>query len=357
MRVGIIGGSGYAGGSLLQLLSVYPGSDVELTYVTSRSLVGKPIHTSLVTLRGVEKVKKLKFEMPSPERAKELCDLVFLAVPHGTSHSIIKDYLDAGLKVVDLSADYRIKDLKTYEYYYGTHGCPEYIKEAVYGMPEIHRKEIKNARLVAVPGCHASSAIYALLPLVKEDLIQTDKIIVDSKTGSSGSGAEVSESTHHPIRANSIRPYGLTGHRHTAEIEQELEFISSGKKVTVGFSAHGANLVRGILSTSYAFLNPDKKVDEKTVIQAYRNFYKDEPFIRFMKLNTGVFRLPDPKLIAGTNYVDVGFELDDHMPRIVAVCALDNLIKGTAGNAIQCMNIMCGFPETQGLEFPGIFPY
>jgi N-acetyl-gamma-glutamyl-phosphate/LysW-gamma-L-alpha-aminoadipyl-6-phosphate reductase len=149
----------------------------------------------------------------------------------------------------------------------------------------------------------------------------------------------------------------MTGHRHTAEIEQELEIVSGGAKVTVGFSAHAANLVRGILSTSHAFLNPDKTVDEKTVIQAYRKFYKDEPFVRFMKLNTGVFRLPDPKLIAGTNYVDVGFELDDHMPRIVALCALDNLIKGTAGNAIQCMNIMGGFPEIRGLEFPGLYPY
>jgi N-acetyl-gamma-glutamyl-phosphate/LysW-gamma-L-alpha-aminoadipyl-6-phosphate reductase len=357
MRVGIIGGSGYAGGSLVQLLSLHPNPEVELTYVTSRALVGKPVHTSLVNLRGVEKVKKLKFEMPSAARAKELCDLVFLAVPHKTSYSIIKEYLDAGLKVIDLSADFRLKDQKVYEHYYGPHGCPELFKDAVYGMPETHKEEIKNAKIVAVPGCHAASAIYALMPLVKENLIQTDKIIVDSKTGSSGSGAEASESTHHPIRANSIRPYGLTGHRHTAEIEQELELLSSGNKVTVGFSAHGANIVRGILSTSYAFLNPNKTVDDKTVIQAYRSFYKDSPFVRFMRLSTGVFRLPDPKLIAGTNYVDVGFELDDHMPRIVAVCALDNLIKGTAGNALQCMNIMCGYPETQGLEFPGLFPY
>jgi len=357
LNVGVIAATGYAGGETVRLLSYHP--NVNLNYITSRKLIAKYFHSIYPNLRGIS---NLKFEEFNLEKAKEKCDLVFLAVPHGVSQAMVPDLLEVGLKIIDLSADFRIKDVKEYKTYYEKdHICPEFLEKAVYGLPELHRNEIKSSNLIAVAGCHASSAIYALYPLINENLIQIDNIIVDSKTGSSGSGASMSESSHHPIRANSIRPYKMTGHRHTAEIEQELSFILKKKgientNVKVGFSAHAVNLVRGILSTSYVFYDTSKQIDEKMLFKAYRNAYKDEPFVRLITQKTGIFRLPDPKVIIGTNYCDVGFQLDNHMNRIVLLCALDNLIKGTAGNAIQCMNIMLGFPETAGLEFPGYFP-
>jgi N-acetyl-gamma-glutamyl-phosphate/LysW-gamma-L-alpha-aminoadipyl-6-phosphate reductase len=352
MRVGIIGASGYAGGTLVQLLLFH--KNVELTYVTSRKYVGKFVYSQIPTLRGMT---DLKFELPNNETIRNKCDIVFTAVPHGTSHEMMPDLLASGVKVIDLSADFRLKDPNVYKKYYNEHSHPELMSSAAYGMPELHREQIKTAKLVAVPGCMASSVIYALSPLIREGLIQTNHIIADSKTGSSGSGAEVSEASHHPIRANCVRPYKLTGHRHTAEIEQELTLVGNNQdQVKVGFSAHAVDLTRGILSTTYSIPKLEK-IEEKDIIKAYRKFYTGEKFVRFMKISTGVFQLPDPKLIMGTNYVDVGFELDEHVSRIVSVCALDNLVKGTAGNAIQSMNIMSNFKEEEGLLFPGLFPY
>ncbi|MFX0072068.1 MAG: N-acetyl-gamma-glutamyl-phosphate reductase [Candidatus Hermodarchaeota archaeon] len=357
MDVGVIAASGYAGGEAVRLLSYHP--HVNLNYITSRRLISKYFHSVYPNLRGIS---KLKFEEYNVEKAKEKCDVIFLATPHGVSQDLVPDLLEVGLKVIDLSADFRLKDLSVYQHYYKKqHTHPELIEKSVYGLPEIHRNKIKNADLVAVAGCHAASAIYGLYPLIKEDLIHVNNIIVDSKTGSSGSGAEYSQSSHHPIRANSIRPYKMTEHRHTGEIEQELSLFlknenNQNRRVKVGFSAHAVNLVRGILSTSHVFYPESKEIEEKALFKAYRNAYNNEPFVRLINQKAGVFRLPDPKLIIGTNYVDVGFQLDEHMNRIVVLCTLDNLVKGTAGNGIQCMNIMCDFPETSGLEFPGYFP-
>lgn len=356
-NVGVIAASGYAGGEAVRLLSYHP--EVNLNYITSRRLMTKYFHTVYPNLRNIS---KLKFEEYNINSVKEKCDIVFLAVPHKVSQDMVPELLDIGIKIIDLSADFRIKDKDIYQKYYkNEHSHPDLLEKAVYGLPELHREEIKNANLVAVAGCHASSAIYGLYPLIKENLIQVNNIIVDSKSGSSGSGAESNEGTHHPIRANSIRPYKMTGHRHTAEIEQELSIILknkgiSNKIVKVGFSAHGVNLVRGILSTSHVFFEDSTEMDERILFKAYRAAYKDEPFVRLINQKTGIFRLPDPKVISGTNYCDVGFQLDTHMNRIVVLCALDNLLKGTAGNAIQCMNLMCNLPETTGLEFPGVFP-
>jgi len=357
LNVGVIAASGYAGGELVRLLSAHP--KVDLNYITSRRLMTKYFHSIYPNVRNI---LDLKFEEYDLKTTKERCDLVFLAVPHRVSQDMVPDLLEVGLKVIDLSADFRLKDKGIYQKYYKKeHGHPELFDRAVYGMPELHREEIKNAELVAVAGCHASSAIYGLYPLVKQGLIQVNNIIVDSKTGSSGSGASVNEGSHHPIRANSIRPYKMTGHRHTAEIEQELNAIHNQKngvknQVKVGFSAHGVNLVRGILSTSHVFFEESTALEDKQLFRAYRAAFKDEPFLRLINQKTGVFRLPDPKIIIGTNYCDVGFQVDSHMNRIVVLCALDNLVKGTAGNAVQCMNIMINISERSGLEFPGYFP-
>ena len=351
-NVGVVAASGYAGGEAVRLLSSHP--QVKLNYITSRKLISKYFHSVYPNLRNIS---NLKFEEFTIEDAKKKCDIIFLAVPHKISQDIVPDLLEVGLKVIDLSADFRIKDEMVYKKYYKKeHSHPEFLESAIYGIPELHRDEIKKADLVAVAGCQASSAIYGLYPLVREGLIQVHNIIIDSKTGSSGSGASFNESSHHPIRANSIRPYKMTGHRHTAEIEQELSFISTNMEVKVGFSAHGVNLVRGILSTSHVFFDESIEMDEKTIFKAYRTALKDEPFLRLVNQKTGIFRLPDPKVIVGTNYCDVGFQLDSNINRIVVLSALDNLVKGTAGNAVQCMNLMCGFPETIGLEFPGYFP-
>ncbi len=357
INVGVIAASGYAGGEAVRLLSSHP--NVNLNYITSRRLIGKYFHSVFPNFR---KISNLKFEDYNIEKVKEKCDVVFIATPHGISQEIVPPLLDVGLKVIDLSADFRLNNKDIYKKYYKKeHSNPELFDKAVYGLPELHREEIKKSNLIAVAGCHASSAIYGLYPLIKDSLIYINNIIIDSKTGSSGSGAHINESTHHPIRANSIRPYKMTGHRHTAEIEQELsnlvnKDIFQNNNVKVGFSAHGINLVRGILSTSHVFYREDLNLDEKTLFKTYRKAYKNEPFLRLITQNTGLFRLPDPKIIIGTNFCDIGFQLDDNLNRIVVLCTLDNLIKGTAGNAVQCMNIMYNFPETMGLEFIGYFP-
>ena len=354
INAGVIAASGYTGGELVRLLSYHP--NVNLNYITSRRLITKYFHTIYPNLRNIS---DLKFEEYSANVAKERCDVIFMATPHGTSQDMVPELIESNLKVIDLSADFRIKDKEIYKQYYKKeHSHPELLEKSVYGLPEIHKEEIRKANLVAVAGCHASSAIYGLYPLIHENLIQTNNIIVDSKTGSSGSGATVNEGSHHPVRANSIRPYKMTGHRHTSEIEQELNnFVNQGKgKITVGFSAHAVNLVRGILSTSHVFFDESVNMEDRLIFKAYRNAFKDQPFLRLINQRSGIFRLPDPKIIIGTNYCDVGFQLDSHMNRIVILCAIDNLIKGAAGNAIQCMNLMCGFPEIAGLEFPGYFP-
>ena len=262
MRVGIVGGSGFAGGTLIQLLAFHP--KIELTYISSRSQVGKYIHTQIPNLRGIT---NLKFELPNDEIIAEKCDLIFTAVPHKTAHDLVPKYLERGLKVIDLSADFRLKQINDYKQYYGEHTHPELLEKAVYGMPEIHREQIKSADLVAVPGCQAAASIYSLAPLIDAKFIDENHIVVDSKTGSSGSGAKASESSHHPIRANSIRPYKLSGHRHTAEIEQELSALQN-IPIKIGFSAHAVNLTRGILATAHSFPKgdlPEEKESNKSI--------------------------------------------------------------------------------------------
>ncbi|TFF98628.1 MAG: N-acetyl-gamma-glutamyl-phosphate reductase [Promethearchaeota archaeon] len=355
--VGIVAASGYAGGEAVRLLFNHP--KVNLNYITSRKLIGKYFHTTYPNFR---KISNLKFEKYTVENIQEKCDVIFLATPHGVSQEMVPELLATGIKIIDLSADFRLNDTQIYhKYYKKNHSHPELFERAVYGLPELHRNEIKNAELVAVAGCQASSAIYGLYPLIKEGFIQINNVIIDSKTGSSGSGSSVNKANQHAIRANSIRPYKMTGHRHTAEIEQELSRIINREEypdptVRAGFSAHAVNLVRGILSTSHVFIRDDKDINEKDLFKAYRKHIRDEPFLRLINQRTGEFRLPDPKIIIGTNFCDIGFQLDNHLNRIVVLCTLDNLIKGTAGNAVQCMNIMYDFPETMGLEFPGYFP-
>ena len=340
MKVSIVGGSGYTGGELLRVLLHHP--KVEVSQVTSDSLAGKPIHRAHPNLR---KTTDLTF---TPHAELEETDVLFLAMPHGRSMDRMPDFLVRAQKVVDLSGDFRLRDPAAYETYYGVkHPHPELLGKAVYGLPELHRQEIKDATLVSGAGCIATAAILALRPLAAVGSIEPTKVVVDAKSGSSASGADGGPASAHAERSGVMRLYAAEGHRHTAEIEQETG-------VTVGLSCHAVEAVRGVLATCHAFLT--REVTEKDVWRWYREAYGKEPFVRIVKEATGLYRFPEPKVLAGTNFCDVGFAVDAHARRIVAVAALDNLMKGAAGSAVQCMNLMSGYPETLGLDFVGLHP-
>ena len=340
MRVSVIGGSGFTGGELLRLLLRHP--KVEVAQVTSDSLAGKPLSRPHPNLR---KVTDLTF---TPHADLEETDFLFLAMPHGRSMERMPELLVRAAKVVDLSGDFRLRDPKAYETYYGVkHPHPELLAKAVYGLPELHREEIRNAALVSGAGCIATASILALRPLARAGAIDPAKVVVDAKSGSSASGADGGPASVHAERSGVMRLYAAEGHRHTAEIEQETG-------LTIGLSCHAVEAVRGVLATCHAFLR--EPVTEKDLWRWYREAYAKEPFVRIVKEAGGAYRMPEPKILAGTNVCDVGFAVDAHANRVVAVAALDNLMKGAAGSAVQSMNLMSGYPETLGLDFVGLHP-
>ncbi|HYS71655.1 MAG TPA: N-acetyl-gamma-glutamyl-phosphate reductase, partial [Thermoplasmata archaeon] len=315
---------------------------VEVAQVTSDSLAGKPVSRAHPNLRTVT---DLTF---SPHAELDETDFLFLAMPHGRSMERMPDFLVRAAKVVDLSGDFRLRDPAAYETYYGTkHPHPELLAKTVYGLPELHREEIRNAALVSGAGCIATASILALRPLANAGVIDPAKVVVDAKSGSSASGADGGPASVHAERSGVMRLYAAEGHRHTAEIEQETG-------LTVGLSCHAVEAVRGVLATCHAFLR--EPVTEKDLWRWYREAYGAEPFVRIVKDAGGIYRMPEPKLLAGTNFCDVGFAVDAHANRVVAVAALDNLMKGAAGSAVQCMNLMSGYPETLGLDFVGLHP-
>ncbi len=344
IKVGIVGASGYAGGELLRLLSTHP--EVEVSAATSKHNAGDYVFKVHPNLKGFT---SLKFTAETPEEVAGRVDLLFLAVPHGSSARITPGLVESGVRIIDMSADFRFRDSSKYPVWYGwEHPAPDLLSRFVYGMPELHRDQIRNAKLVSVPGCIASSSIYSLAPLARAGFID-DPVVIDAKIGSSGSGNRASQATHFSERYNSVRIYSPSGHRHIGEIEQELSSVS-GKAITATMSAHSVNMVRGILTT--ASVMTGERLSEPDVWKAYRSMYRNEPFIRFMMDPTGLYRYPDPKVVVGSNFADLGFALDGHVNRIVAIGAIDNLIKGAAGNAVQCMNLMMGFRETEGLLTP-----
>ena len=349
MRVGIFGASGYVGGELIRLLLQHP--KVEVAAVTSNTYAGEYVYRVHPNLRGET---DLRFVRSSPSTITDECDLLFIATPHGVSSTFMPELIETGIRIIDASADFRLKNPKDYPVWYNwEHGCPELLEKAVYGLPELHRDEIRGAQLVACPGCMAAGAILALAPVVKDGRIETDRIIVDSKVGSSGAGAKPTKSSHHSEHYSTVRPYKPVGHRHTAEIEQELRLLS-GRDVMVSMSAHAVNMVRGILTTCHVFTKGE--ITPLEVWRMYRSFYRDEPFIRFVRDRKGLYRYPDPKVVVGTNYCDIGFEVDRHTNRLVLISAIDNLMKGAAGTAVQDMNIMLGYDEREGLRVMGLHP-
>ncbi len=349
LKIGIIGGSGYVGSELLRLLLLHP--EVEVTMVTSRQNAGEYVFNTHPNLRGITQLKFVPLDVA--ELSKN-CDLVFTATPHGGAVNLVPKLLEAGLKVIDMSADFRLKNPADYETYYGwAHVHPEILKDAAYGLPELHREEIKTAKLIACAGCEATAAILALAPIVKAGLVEKDKIVVDLKVGSSGGGSKPTVASHHPERASGVRPYKVVGHRHIAEVEQELNALSS-EPITISFTPHAVNIIRGILATIHAF--PKQKIENKDLWRVYRGMYGNEPFIRLVKYQKGPYQLPDPKVAVGTNFCDVGFEIDEHANRLILFSAVDNMVKGAAGQGVQCLNILMGIDETAGLKSTGFHP-
>ncbi len=351
VRVGIIGASGFVGGELLRILLNHP--HVEIRVATSREFKGEYVFRVHPHLRGRT---MLKFVEPNIDIISRECDYVFLAVPHGQSVNLVPKLLEVGLKVIDLSADYRLKDPEAYMKWYSwekPHPYPDLLKKAVYGLPEIHRDEIRNADLVAVPGCMATAGILALLPLVKYGVIELSRIVIDAKIGSSGAGAHAPRLDLHSYRTYVVRPYEVAEHRHIAEIEQELSYVAN-KPVQVAFTPHAVDIVRGILVTSHSWAI--KPLGETELWKMFRSVYGNEPFIRIVKDKSGLHRYPDVKYVIGSNYCDVGFEIDKRTERIVTFAAIDNLMKGAAGQAVQCFNIMLKIDEKTALDQTPLFP-
>ena len=342
IRVAIIGGSGYVGGELLRLLLFHPA--VEITHVTSERLAGRPVAGVHPNLR---RLTQMQF---TPINKVEPCDVLFLALRHGEAARRIEELAQLAPRIVDCSADFRLQDAETYERWYGeAHPSPDWLDKFVYGLPEAHREELRNANYVSGVGCNATASNLALLPLARADLLDPSRdIVIEVKVGSSEGGAQSNDSSHHPERSGAVRSFAPTGHRHTAEITQ---VTGAGR---VHLSITSVELVRGALATAHVF--PKEQVTEKDLWRAYRATYSDEPFVRIIRERQGTYRLPEPKILAGSNYADVGFALDEATGRVVSICALDNLMKGAAGTAVQCMNLMCGLDERAGLEFPGLHP-
>jgi len=342
IRVSIIGGSGYTGGELLRLLLAHP--EPEVVQVTSRSHLGEFVYQVHPNLR---KQTTLKFSDPSEI---EPVDVLFLALPHGQAQHNIEQWAGIAEHIIDLSADFRLKDPAAYQKWYGEpHAAPEWLEKFVYGLPELHREELKTAQYVSGVGCNATASNLALMPLVQADLLDTSKpIIIEIKVGSSEGGASVNPGSHHAERSNVIRTYSAYGHRHTAEVIQE----SGLTDVTMTMTS--VDLVRGALATVHCTVKDG--VALKDLWKAYRPVAETNPFVRVVKEHRGIYRVPEPKILAGSNYADLGFDLNPENGHVVSICAIDNLMKGASGSAVQCLNLILGFKETLGLEFMGLHP-
>ena len=339
MKVSIVGASGYGGGELLRLLLQHP--QVEVHQCTSERFAGKPVTRLHPNLR-----KRTALKFCSLQELEE-ADLLFTALPHTRCMQKFERFSSLADRIIDLSADFRLKDAAAYKQWYGVaHTHPEKLGEFVYGNVELHREEMKQARYISGAGCNATATILPLWPLFRQGVVDTSKpVVAEAKCGSSEGGNTAGEASHHPERSGCVRSYRPTGHRHIAEMEQELGNV-------IHFSATSIEMVRGILVTAHLFLN--EGVTEKDIWQTYRQVYGQEPFIRIVKEKQGIYRYPEPKILIGTNYCDIGFELAGS--RLVVISAIDNLMKGAAGSAVQSMNVMLGWPETAGLEFPGLHP-
>ena len=345
IKVGIIGSTGYAGQELVRILLQHP--DAEIVWYGSRSYIDKKY--SDVFGNMFQLVDDVCLGENMDELAQK-ADVIFTATPQGLCGSIINEDILSKTKVIDLSADFRIKDVAKYEKWYGIeHKSPEFIKEAVYGLCEVNRADIKNARLIANPGCFPTCSILSIYPLAKEGLIDMNTVIIDAKSGTSGAGRGAKVANLYCEVNESIKAYGVTNHRHTPEIEDQLSY-ASGEDVLINFTPHLVPMNRGILATSYATLKKDVTYDEVKAI--YDKYYKDEYFVRVLEKDV----CPETRWVEGSNFVDVNFRIDERTHRIIMMGAIDNIVKGAAGQAVQNMNIMFGLDENTGLKLVPMFP-
>ena len=339
LRAAIVGASGYTGGEVLRLLHAHP--HVEATQVTSERLKGRYVHTVHPNLRNA-----IQLTFKSSEDL-EPCDIVFLGLPHGRAARRIEQFSSIAPLIVDLSADFRLHTGESYERWYGQpHPAPSWLSRFTYGLPEFHRDKLVGASCISGVGCNATAVNLALAPLVREELI--GRAVVDLKVGSSEGGKQSSAASHHPERSGAMRSFAPVGHRHQAEVEQELG------EIELYFSATAVEAVRGVLCTAHLFLKDQLSTPD--LWRIFREHYGREPFIRLVSERRGLHRYPDPKVLVGTNFCDVGFVVDENTQRVVVLSAIDNLVKGAAGSAVQSMNLALGLEETAGLHFMGLHP-
>ncbi|SFL40497.1 N-acetyl-gamma-glutamyl-phosphate reductase [Halogranum rubrum] len=339
LSAAVVGGSGFTGGELLRLLDTHP--EFEIAQATSREYDKKTLGSVHPNLRHLD----VRFSDPTD---LESVDVLFAATPHGVSMQHIDTFQDAADTVVDLSADFRLNSEEQYDEWYDGHTCPEYLEKSEYALPEINRENLPGADLIASGGCNATATILGLKPLFDAGILEGDEqVVVDVKVGSSEGGASGGKASSHAERSGVVRPYAPTGHRHEAEIEQFLG-------LDVSFTVHAVDMVRGASATCHVF--PDGPVSKGDMWGAYRESYEDEPFMRMVAGGGGVYRYPEPKAVAGTNFGEVGFEVDPSNKRLVVFSAIDNMMKGSAGQAVHAANVALGLEETAGLDFAGFHP-
>jgi len=345
IKVAICGGSGYTGAELLRILSGHP--EVRITAVTSEKSAGKKV---IDLFSHLHNYSYLIYEPLDKEKILNKADVFFMALPHAASQEAVDYFFKKGKKVIDLSADYRLSDTAIYEEWYKTaHNYADTLKNAVYGLPELHREKIKQSSLIANPGCYPTSAILGLYPAIKEGIIDIESIVVDSKSGTSGAGRKADIGFSYCEVNEGFKAYGIAVHRHTPEIEQELSAVA-GKEITINFTPHLVPMDRGIISTMYGKML--KKIDTADILNVYKKYYDTEPFINV--LDEGVY--PNAKNVRGSNYCDLGIKVSKRTNTLIVVSAIDNLVKGASGQAVQNMNIVMGFKETTALKSQALFP-
>jgi N-acetyl-gamma-glutamyl-phosphate reductase len=344
VKVGIIGATGYVGAELVRLL--HRRKDIRLTTVVSNSFSGQPFSDIYPAFRGTFDQVCDKLDM---DALCEKADFFITALPHGVSTNITRELIRNGKRVIDHSADFRFRDPAPYEKAYKlTHGAPELLKMSVYGLPELYRDQIRDAVLIGDPGCYPTCSILAIAPALKNGMISTDNIIINATSGVSGAGRRSELPYSYCESDENFKAYGIISHRHTPEIEQELSLIA-GKNVEVSFTPHLAPMKRGMLTTIY--LNLTKPIPYDHIMEAYREFYKNEPFVRILPPGT----LPETRFVTGSNRIDISVNLDERFNRLIVLSAIDNMGKGSAGQAVQALNIMAGFDEIEGLSAAGIY--
>lgn len=345
IKAGIIGSTGYAGGELVRLLM--QRDDVEIVWYGSKSYIGQPYALIYQNMFRMVEADCLDDNM---EAMAELADVIFTATPQGLCASLVNEEVLSKTKIIDLSADFRIKDVSVYESWYKiTHASPIFIKEAVYGLPEINRNIIKDARLIANPGCYPTCSFLTVYPLVKEGIINPDTLIIDAKSGTSGAGRGAKVDNLYCEVNESMKAYGVASHRHTPEIEEQLSYVA-GKPVVLNFTPHLVPMDRGILITAYADLM--KEVSDQEVKEIYDHYYNSEYFVRVLNKEL----TPQTRWVKGSNFVDINFKIDQRTNRMIMMGAMDNLVKGAAGQAVQNMNLMFGLEENKGLKQLPLFP-